>query len=190
MDELLSYIRSLTDFNEENWTLLQAVLQKVNYSKNEFLLKEGQHCNTLFFIEKGYCRCYYNIDGAEKNTNFFFENEIAASPSSLNNIAESRHNIVACEPITAIQFDKDRLKLIARDAAQIERMGRHFIHKFALKENKFSDLIRFHSAEERLDYIEKMHPEMIQRVSLSQLSSFLGVTRETLSRIRKQRIRT
>jgi hypothetical protein len=53
---------------------------------------------------------------------------------------------------------------------------------------EFSNLFKLYSAQERLQYLETRYPKILQRVSLSQLSSFLGVARETLSRIRKRRI--
>jgi CRP-like cAMP-binding protein len=59
---------------------------------------------------------------------------------------------------------------------------------FATKQEELSTVFQLYSAEERLEYLEATKPELLQRVSLSQLASFLGVARETLSRIRKRRI--
>lgn len=188
MDNLLKYIHSLTDFTHESWDLLQHALSKVEYNKNDFLLREGEVSNSIFYIEKGYCRSFYIIDGVEKNINFFFENEITAY-LTMNSLEKSKYNIIACEPLSVIQFNKPKLIEIAKNNIEIERMGRLFIHNFAAKQDEFSNLIKLYSAEERLNYIEKYHGEMINRIPLSQLASFLGVARETLSRIRNQRPR-
>lgn len=77
MDNLLKYIRSLTNFSDKSWELLQPALTIKVFKKNELLLKQGQVCNSLFYIDNGYCKSYYGIDGVVKNTGFFFENEIA-----------------------------------------------------------------------------------------------------------------
>ncbi|HET8573525.1 MAG TPA: Crp/Fnr family transcriptional regulator [Edaphocola sp.] len=188
MDKLSYFIRTLISFSDESWELLQPALTKVAFKKNEMLLKEGNACNSLFYIEKGYCRSFYLIDGIEKNTGFFFENEIATNIASFGNGEKSEFNIVACEPVNAIVFDKEKLFIASNRSAEIERLGRNCVRKFATKQKEFSDLFNLYSAQDRLIYIEKNHPEMIQRVSLSQLASFLGVARETLSRIRKRRI--
>lgn len=187
MKNLLVYIRSLTSFSDKSWEILQPALSSGKYEKNELLLKEGHVCNSLFYIEKGYCKSYYEIDGVIKNTGFFFENEIATNINSFSSGLKSEFNIIASEPLTAIVFDKNKLFQAAKESSEIETLGRNCIRSFATKQEEFSTLFKLYSAQERLAYLEARYPEMIQRVSLSQLASFLGVARETLSRIRKRR---
>ena len=188
MDNLLKYIRSLTSFSDTSWELLQPVLRKKVFKKNELLLKQGQVCNSLFYIDEGYCKSYYEIEGDVKNTGFFFENEIATNIDSFGNGKESVFNIVACEPLTVIIFDKEKLFQIIKQNNEIETLGRNCIRLFAIKQEEFSTLFKLYSAQQRLEYLEANHPKVLQRVSLSQLASFLGVARETLSRIRKRRM--
>src|SRR5215216_6049136 len=109
MDNLLKFIRSLTEFSDESWMILQPALSAKTFKKNEFLLKEGEVCNSLFFIDKGYCKSYYEIDGIVKNTTFFFENDIATNINSFGKGQKSEYNIIACEPLAAILFDKEKL---------------------------------------------------------------------------------
>jgi len=188
MNSLLKYIHSLTSFSDESWELLQPALTKKEFKKNELLLKEGQVCNSLFYIDKGYCKSYYAIDGVVKNTGFFFENEIATNVNSFGSGQKSEFNIVACELLTTIILDKKELFKIAKQVIEVETLGRNCIRLFATKQEEFSNLFKLYSSKERLEYIEAKYPKMIQRVPLSQLASFLGVARETLSRIRKRRI--
>jgi CRP-like cAMP-binding protein len=187
MNELLQYIHSLTAFSTESWELLQSALTQQTFSKNELLLKEGQVCRSLFFIVKGYCKSYYEVDGVVKNTGFSFENEIATNISSFGSAQKSEFNIIACEPLTVIIFDKEKLFKAAQHAPEIETLGRHCIRLFATKQEEFANLFKLYTPQERLEYIETRHAALLQRVSLSQLASFLGVARETLSRIRKRR---
>lgn len=188
MHNLLKYIRSLSQFSDGSWELLKPALTKREFKKNELLLIEGQVCSSLFYIERGYCKSFYYIDGVIKNTGFFFENEIATNINSFGNGQKSDFNIIACEPLTTIIFDKDKLFQVAKQVHEIETLGRNCIRLFASKQEEFSTLFKLYSAQERLEYLEAKHPEILQRVSLSQLASFLGVARETLSRIRKRRI--
>lgn len=188
MTSLLEYIHSLTPFSDESWTLLQTVLSKRIYRKNELMLKEGEICHSLFYIDKGFCKSYYEVDGVIKNTGFFFENEVATNISSFGSGQPSEFNIAACEEIHTLIFDKEKLFATARQSPEIEALGRHCIRQFATKQEEFSNLFKLYTAQERLEYLESKHPEMIQRIPLSQLASFLGVARETLSRIRKRRI--
>ena len=188
MNNLLKYIHSLTNFSDSSWELLQPALTRREFKKNEFLLKQGQICSSLFYIESGYCKSYYEIEGVVKNTGFYFENEVTTNISSFGSGQKSEFNIIACEALAAIVFDKDKLFQVAKQANEIEILGRNCIRLFATKQEEFSTLFKLYSAQERLEYIETKYPEIIQRVPLSQLASFLGVARETLSRIRKRRI--
>src|SRR5690606_33968563 len=131
MENLLKYIRKLTDFSENSWELLQPVLTKKEFRKKEFLVQQGQVCNSLFYIDKGYCKSYYEIDGVVKNTGFFFENEIATNISSFGSGLKSDFNIIACEPLTAIIFDKDKLFQATKQAHEIETLGRNCVRLFA-----------------------------------------------------------
>jgi len=187
MNNLLKYIRSLTSFSDESWEALQPALTKRTFKKNELLLKEGQICNSLFYIDSGFCKNYYEMDAVVKNTGFYFENEIATNIKSFGSGQKSEFNIMACEPLTVIIFDKVKLFQASQQFNEIETLGRNCIRLFATKQEEFSNLFKLYSAQERLEYLETRHPEILQRVSLSQLASFLGVARETLSRIRKRR---
>ncbi|MBV8328736.1 Crp/Fnr family transcriptional regulator [Chryseobacterium sp.] len=188
MNHLFQYIQSLTPFSEESWNLLQPALSERTFKKNELMLQEGKICQSLFFISKGFCKTYYEIDGVAKNTGFFFENEIATNLSSFGNNQPSEFNIAACEEVYTIIFNKEKLFEAAKKSSEIETLGRHCLRKFASRQEEFSNLFKLYSAQERLEFLENKYPEMIQRIPLIQLASFLGVARETLSRIRKRRI--
>lgn len=188
MNNLLKYIQSLTTFSDESWELLQSALTKKDFKNKEFLLQEGEVCNSLFYIDKGCCKSYYEIDGVIKNTAFFFENEIATNIKSFGSGQKSEFNLITCEPSTVVLFDKEKLFEVAKQSKEIETLGRNCIRVFAAKQEEFSNLFKLYTPRERFEYLERNHPGILQRVSLTQLSSFLGVSRETLSRIRKRRL--
>ncbi len=187
MEKLLNYIHSLTDFSEQSWQILLPVLTRMEVKKGTHLLTEGNVCNTLFYIEEGYCRSYHVKNGAEKNTAFFFENDIATNIASFGSGEPSAYFIQACEPLAVVAFDKTRLMETSKLSLEIETLGRKCVRAFAVKQEEQSNLFKLYTAQERYDYIERNHPHMLQRVSLTLLSSYLGVARETLSRIRKRR---
>lgn len=127
------------------------------------------------------------MNGVVKNTGFFFENDIATNINSFGSGQQSAFSIVACEPLTAIIFDKNKLFQAAKESNEIEALGRNCLRVFASRQEEFATLFKLYSAQERLAYLETNYPAMLQRVPLAQLASFLGVARETLSRIRKRR---
>ena len=188
MKNLLHYIHTLTEFSEESWHTLLPALSTVEVKKGAYLLKDGEVCNSLFYIDNGCCRSFYLKDGVEKNTAFFLENDIATNIVSFGNGQPSTYFIKACEPLTTIVFDKVKLMEASKQSPEIETLGRKCIRQFAIKQEEQSNLFKLYTAQERYEYIERTYPQMLQRISLTQLSSYLGVARETISRIRKRRI--
>lgn len=188
MDRLLHFIRSLTAFSDESWQLLQSALESRTYRKGELLLLEGEVCTTLFYIVQGYCRSYYEIDAIVKNTAFYFENEIATNLSSFSTGLPSEYHMIACEQLEVVVFHKEILFHLAKECIEIESLGRSCIRLFAQRQEELSTIFQLYTAKERLEYVEAKRPEITQRVPLTQIASFLGVTRETLSRIRRKRV--
>lgn len=93
MNNLLKYIHSLTEFSEESWELLQPALSKKQFKKNDFLLHEGQICNSLFYIDLGYCKSYYEIDGAKKTQRSSLK--MTSQQTSTALVAEKNQNLTS-----------------------------------------------------------------------------------------------
>ncbi|MBC9931213.1 Crp/Fnr family transcriptional regulator [Chitinophaga qingshengii] len=187
MQQLIAYIHSLTTFSDDNWQHLLPALSVQYFHKDDYLLKAGEVCNALYFICRGYCRAYYDKDGVDINTDFFFEQDIATNINSYGRREKSAFAIQACESLEVVRFDRELLLSAAARDPQIETLGRLCLQRIAARQEKHTALFKLMSAQERYEYLEQTYPEMLQRVSLSQLSSFLGVARETLSRIRSRR---
>ena len=119
---------------------------------------------------------------------FFFENEIVTNINSFGSELPSEYNIVACEPMETIIFDKNQLFDLAKQSSEIETLGLNCIRLFASKQEDLAKIHQLFNSEERYEYIRKNYPHFLEKISLLQLASFLGVTRETLSRIRKKRV--
>ncbi len=188
MEAVLAYINSLGEFSAASWNLLNPALTTVSFEKGSYLLQKGQVCDALFFINQGFCRAFYEQDEQEINTDFFFEQEIATNINSFAKGAPSEFALQACEGLTAVRFDKARLRVAGRLDPAIETLGRNCLQQIAMRQETHNALFKLMTAEERYAYLEQHSPAILQRVSLSQLSSYLGVARETLSRIRKRRM--
>ena len=187
-DDLLTFIHSFSDFSEESWNLLRSVIIEVEFKKGDHLVEADKVCNSLFFIRKGYCRAFNIQDGIEINTCFYFENDIATNMNSYVFNQKSTFAIQACEPVSAYRFDKSDVFEISKKAPEIELIAKRNLQLIAAKQEKQLELYRLLTARQRYEYLEKNQPEIIQRVPLTQLSSYLGVARETLSRIRNKRL--
>ncbi len=166
---------------------LRPALTTARYKKGHCLLQEGQVCNKLFFISTGYCRAFYRKGEQEVNTNFFFESEIATNNDSFWTGEKSKFSIQACENISTVILDRSILLKAGQENHEIATLGRLCLHQTAAKLESHASLFKLMTAQERYGYLEKHNPVMLQRVPLNQLSSYLGIARETISRIRSRR---
>jgi CRP-like cAMP-binding protein len=187
MTDLLQYIHSFTEFSEESWTILRSIITEVSIKKGDYLVQADKVCHSLFYISKGYCRAFNVQDGEEVNTSFYFENDIATDMNSYVFAVKSSFFIQACEPLTVYKFDKMDVLAISKRAPEIELIAKRNLQLIAAKQEKQLQLYRLLTARKRYEYLEKNQPQLVQRVPLTQLASYLGVKRETLSRIRNKR---
>ena len=98
----------------------------------------------------------------------------------------AENSIQAGEFTTIYEFDKDKLLELYNVSAEIESFGRKLLEQLLIAYEEHANLFKIYSPTERYQYLRTNEPEMLQRLSLSQLSSYLGIARETLSRIRKK----
>ena len=184
MNNLKKYIQSITEFSEQNWRVLSDCLSEIQVKKNESLLKEGQICNSIFFISSGACKSCYNLDGKEINTAFYFENEFATNSKSLRTASKSTYAIKAHEKTRVVVIDKTKLLEAYKQSHQIETFGRKVLELITAKQEEHSDSFKLLTPRQRFDALVSQHPDFLQRVSLTQTASYLGISRETLSRFR------
>jgi CRP-like cAMP-binding protein len=186
MNERILYdtIKQVIELSGEDMALLMSCSVHRTLKKGDTLLKDGDICRSFYLVEDGYLRTYYNIDGSVVNMKFTFEGEFASNLESLRNRVPSELTIEAGEDTSVLVFNVD--VMVARFGGNPQLM--RFVHQLAismlLASEKHSDLFKIYTPTERYRYIEKNNPRLIQRIPLSEMASYLGVARETLSRIR------
>ncbi|MDA9554813.1 Crp/Fnr family transcriptional regulator [Pelobium sp.] len=187
MNNLKEYIKSITEFSESSWSSLSDCLTSKEFKKNEYLLKEGQTCKSIFFICDGICKSSYNLDGKEVNTAFYFENDFATNISSLRTASPSAYSIKACEKVKIIEIDKTKLLNAYTQSHQIETFGRKVLEMIMAQQEEHTNSFKIFSPKQRFDALVTKHPDFLQRISLTQIASYLGISRETLSRFRSRK---
>lgn len=149
------------------------------------LLKEGEICKYIYFIEQGQLRTFFNKNGKEININFSFENHFVTNLKSFFYAEPSIYYIQTGEPTFLRKVSKEQLLSLYHESAKIEAFSRHLMQRQLIRQEEHTNLFKIYTPSERYHYVAKHHPILLQRVSLSQLSSYLGISRETISRIRK-----
>jgi CRP-like cAMP-binding protein len=157
-----------------------------NLSKNEYFIKAGERSKKVGFIINGLVRLYHLKDGEEYNIVFKHELQMVSSFESIILNQPSSYNLEALEDTIMMTYNYDEMETIFSQNPQLERFGRYFIQQELAQAVKIFEKHLFYSPEERyLKFIEE-NPDLMNRVSLKHLSSFLGITPVSLSRIRKR----
>ncbi|MFA7421830.1 MAG: Crp/Fnr family transcriptional regulator [Melioribacteraceae bacterium] len=184
MENLKEYIQSITDLSEASWTILKDCFTELSVNKGTYLLKENEVCNAVYFISSGYCKSFYNKEGKEINTAFYFERDFFTNIVSLKSGEKSKYSIKACEYSEVIKFDKLSLLDAYKKSREIETFGRTILEIIIKRQEEHIDTFKLLTPAQRYDNLLLKQPGILQRVSLTQISSYLGISRETLSRIR------
>ena len=186
MEQLLTHIINYAPLSAEAQNALQDAFEKKTISKNEYLLSEGQVCRQLYFLEKGALRGFYDLDGKEITHWFGFENDFVTSFHSFITGEAAVENIQFIEGSILWMISKETLNNLFNQHHEIERLVRIVYEKYYIRlEERFVNA-QFKAASERYENLLLHTPHIIERVPLGYIASYLGISQETLSRIRSK----
>jgi len=184
MEELLAYLNSIYPLSQPAIEYLSENLKEVEISKKEFILKRGRICYNIYFVQKGLLRCFYTKDDKEVNSWFMKENDVIFSVESFLNQVPSYENIQTLEDSLLYYIDYAELQYLYNHCPEFNFIGRVVTEKYyKLSEQRLYSL-RMQKAFEKYNFIMNHFPQIILRVPSKYIASYLGITEETLSRIR------
>lgn len=190
--QLINYINnhSTSPLTSEEEELIIAGFQYKKLRKKQYFLQEGDVCKHVGFITKGAMR-QYSIDdkGAEHIVHLYIENYWAGDRESSIMLTPSVYNIDAWEDTEMLMITRaDMLELMEKIPSLVE-MIRLMDERNAIANQRRLNSTISNSAERRYEDFASNHPQFIQRFPQHIIASYLGITKETLSRVRKQSIR-
>lgn len=169
---------------EEKETILSQKAIKT-YTKGTAILKEGQVSDFYYFIIKGVIRCYYIIDGEEKTTAFYTENEVFFPQCSATG-KPAEHYISCVEDSVIIISNQGFEEIMCKKFPRFEKLF-YILSKQSIAEIQFSfDSYKISSPEQRYLNLLQLRSDLLQRVPLYQMASYLGITPQSLSRLRRR----
>ncbi|BDD03987.1 Crp/Fnr family transcriptional regulator [Aureibacter tunicatorum] len=173
------------EISGESFELLNACMSEESKSKGELLIKVGEIHNYIYFIKTGAMRSYFiNKDGKEVTYWFGFEGDIAASLSNFIKSKPSMENIELLEDSVILKISRSKLLELYETNLELANFGRKIAEKALLEMEEQILLTQFTDAKSRYLKLINRFPEILQRVKLGHISSYLGITQVTLSRIR------
>ncbi len=161
-----------------------------SFKKGEIVVREGQFSKTAYLMVEGCARAYYLKDGKDISDWFTFENQFMAAIISFFSEEPSPHYVEFVEDSIVLEFSKDTVDKLSDKHHDFERFISKVVTETMLGLCERLYTIQFNKAEERYKHLINIHPKITNRIPLTHIASYLGITLETLSRIRspKQRI--
>jgi CRP-like cAMP-binding protein len=185
-ESIHDYLKRVLPFTEDELAALNRVLQPRSFRKGEFFLKEGDICREVIFVRSGLLRIYYVNEGRERIRQFLFENSFITEYESFLSRKPSAYFIDALEPTEVWAIGYEDLNNLYQTSVNFLRLGKAVAENVVVHVgNRYMSLIRDDATTRYLRLI-KERPKVMQRVPQYMIASYLGITPEALSRIRKE----
>jgi len=186
IDKFQILVRELIDLEEAELLALSESVKTRQYKKGEIFLKEGDHCNYIGFLNKGCFKFYYLNDGVQRVRGFFFPNEFISNYQCFLLKNKSKFQIQALENSSVTYIHRDDLFLLIKEFPKFQELRRIVVENLYIEiSDKFESFFIKNAEERYLDFI-KDESEQKKRIPQYVIASYLGITPEGLSRIKKR----
>ncbi|HAR21570.1 MAG: Crp/Fnr family transcriptional regulator [Schleiferiaceae bacterium] len=180
--KIVSYLAGLSD---ETYDVFMEFAIIKEYPKGKILIEHGKKNEFVFFLISGSAKSYNYKDSKQICLWFAFESDCIATIRSLDDLI-SQETVELLEDSELIQIKLGDLMTLSNQFTSISSLMLQLLKEHILfLEYKLNGL-QFMTSEERYDKLIRDFPEVLQRVSLTDIASYLGLSRETLSRIRRK----
>lgn len=183
---LQKQITAITSFSENELEKIASCFEYENYKAKEYLSEMGKISNRIFFILNGLARVYYLKDGKEITTYLSCDDGFIASYSSFINQTQSFENIQCIEDCEVLSITFEKMQFLYNEIPNWEHVGRILAEQnYLCMADRVLKLQMIPAKEKYLTFLASAPAKIIQRTPLIYIASFLGITPESLSRIRQ-----
>ncbi len=189
MNDLIKFLNQRIPLSEEEFNYLKTEVEILNVRKNQILLSEGLVSSEFYFVIQGCLRLYYTSDSEEKTAYFYTENMFASSYESFNKRIPAKHAIAAVEDSILTVFKYEQVERFLSFSPRFEILARIVMEEeLAACQSIISSFVT-QNAEMRYLSLLRDERKLTERIPQYQIATYLGVSPETLSRIRKRIVR-
>jgi len=187
MDRVREYIEKIAKVNDADWKLFSSFLKKQKIIKKHVFLKEGEVENQISFIEKGIVRLFIPAEDVEKETTFgfCFKYEFVSAFDSFLTRKPSLYQLETLTDTELWSISYDDLEVVYRKTEMGNLIGRYSAERLFLIKSKREQSLLFESASTRYLNLFKERPKLIEKIPLKYIASYIGITPQALSRIRR-----
>ncbi|RXG11407.1 CRP-like cAMP-binding protein [Leeuwenhoekiella aestuarii] len=183
MEEMIEYILQFGDLNKQQIRLISDKATEITLSKDDYFVEAGKLFNEIVFVSEGVLRIYYyNKDGEEITKYFADEKHLFSNPYKDEPLTEYLQAITDCKLIIITQKNWEELSntILNWDSILNKILQKGIVEKM----DRRSSLVSENATTRYLTFLEKF-PNLVNHVPLSYIASYLGITQQSLSRIRK-----
>lgn len=172
---------------DESVSCLMEEMERVSYLKKECVLREGQWDDFVYFVESGSVRRYVRRGDKNVILSFVFEGDMAVAVPGFAGRTVSKCIVETLEDTILLRISRKRLEELFRRSLELANWGRCLVERHLLEHERY--FMDYFWADKGTQYrnLIKDYPQLLQRVSLKELASYLNVTPQSLSRIRAER---
>jgi len=185
-EQLKEYCKNSVSFSDKELDLVDAYFEEVQLKKKELFLKDNTVCDSIAFIASGSIRHFYVKNGDEKTCDMSFSNGWVTDFQSFTHSIPCIMNLQAMESTTLFVIQKENLFKLYRECNKYETFGRLMAENVAQRATEIAMSLSSDKPEERFTKLLKKQPDILQLVSQKYVANFLGISAESLSRIRKR----
>jgi CRP-like cAMP-binding protein len=184
MSELSNFIKLHINISDEDLQTIVSHFQERSVDKDSFVIQKGQVVSCYYFIKSGGLRIYFDKDDRQITGWLAFENDFFTELNSFKSGQHTQFNIQAIERSILLTIEKRQMELLYKQFPLWQQFGRQIWENAFLKVINGILSYQTMTAEERYLHMMKQS-DLLQRVPLKQLASYLGITQTSLSRLRK-----
>lgn len=185
MEELIEYILQFGNLNKQQIDLIASKVKAIELRKDEYFSEAGKIPQQVGFVVKGVVRgCYYNNKGEEITRCFISENSLVVDYVNFESNTVSAEYIQASTDCKLIVFSKQVWEELSHTIVGWDNIKNKMVQKCLYQKSRKSPVISQDATTRYLEFLEN-YPTLTNRVALSHIASYLGVTQQSLSRIRK-----
>lgn len=183
---LIQFIKQIVPFTDEEIQDIQHLFVEKSLKKGEFWVKEGEFNSDILFVNKGMLRSYFVKEEVEKTFDLVIENQIVTATECYSTGLLSTDFIQAVEDSYLSVISKDSLEILYSKSSKWERVGRIIFEYYTLEQEIRIRSFIAETAQERYERLATEQPELMQRTPQIYLANFLGITPQSLSRLRRK----
>lgn len=186
MESLIDYINKYTSLDKESESAIKEYAEMEFHRKNTNLIEPGMYCGKIWFLKSGMIRCYYLRDGKEITKWIHLENEMFTAMSSYFGGKASDEYLECCEDSELISMSADNSRKL-NEYPQIALFSKKVVEEQLYKIFDISKQFSLMSPVEKYNMLFELRPGLFQKAKLIHIASIMGVSPETVSRIRAKK---